>query len=952
MKYITLSIKKVILFTISILLISSPILGTRVSASSADNGESCLNTVITKVSAIASDQNFPASAVLDMDPQSIWSTYGKGAWIEMDLGEVKNVCSVDIRWYKGDQRWNNFIISISTDGSSYQNVIDSKSSGNTASFERYKFPDISARYIKITVNGNTQNNYASIADIMVNINEDSSTGPNKISATASSQDCVKTKISKVTASGNKKTYLPSNAIDNNSQTRWVNEKKDSWIKLDLGKTQTICEVDIQWFKGDLRVYSFTVSVSKDNKKFIDVAKQKSSGNTNGIESYSLKEVDARYVRITVTKNTENNFASIVEIAIGSKKSSNPSPPPSSDKCDSNLPISAVTASGSQSGNPASGATDNDQNTRWSNQGFGSWIRLDLGGVKKICSLGIAWYRGNERTNTFEIATSSDGSTFTTIGSEKSKGTSSALEKYDISDSQARYVQIKVTGNSLNDWISISEIDVIGSPIQPPPADNIPPTVVGSTPANGDTGIPVTSSITATFSEPVQSWSSPTIFTVKNGAGTSIPGTLTLSTDRKTVTFSHSSPLSSSTSYIVTVTTGVKDLAGNAMTVNKVWSFTTADTTPPTVTSTNPANSATDIAVTSSITATFNEAVQSSTLSMTTFKIQAGTTSIPGTVTLSADGKTAMFDPTSLLAASISYTVTITTGVKDLAGNPMVTAKTWSFTTAAPSPPPPPPPIPGTDGIKEIYPTAPGSDTWFFNPENPEDGQFDPNGAAISKNVDGSWHLDPGTTRMLVFPKSAGLLSDDARGNLPTYDFSELAQIGHWYKPTDWKNTEMTGYFKVSSTKSGDGISFVTRSVRHNEAIQNGCGGSSYHNNIRFEGTFQYKKEQWHVNYDTLSPSKNGIGSIMNKWVGFKGIVYNLPNGNVKLESYVDKDNNNQWQKVQELIDSGNWGDDMTHCNADKPGAQITWGSPMIIFKSTGVTYDFKKLSIRNIIPPT
>ena len=306
--------------------------------------------------------------------------------------------------------------------------------------------------------------------------------------TALSQDCVKTKISKVTASGNKKAYLPSNAIDNNSQTRWVNEKKDSWIKLYLEKTQTICGIDVQWFKGDLRVYSFTVSVSNDNKKFTDVAKLKSSGNTKGIESYSLKEVSARIVRITVTTNTENNFASIVEIAIGSKKSSNPSPPPSSDKCDSNLPISDVTASGSQSGNPASGVTDNDQNTRWSNQGFGSWIRLDLGGVKKICSLDIAWYRGNERTNTFDIATSSDGSTFTPIGSEKSKGTSSALEKYDISDSQARYVQITVTGNSLNDWISISEIDVIGSPIQqpppPPPGDKFAPTVVSSNPANG------------------------------------------------------------------------------------------------------------------------------------------------------------------------------------------------------------------------------------------------------------------------------------------------------------------------------------------------------------------------------------------------------------------------------------------------------------------------------------
>ena len=151
-----------------------------------------------------------------------------------------------------------------------------------------------------------------------------------------------------------------------------------------------------------------------------------------------------------------------------KKSSNPSPPPSSDKCDTILPISDVTPSGSQSGTLHRELLIMDLNTRWSNQGFGSWIRLNLGGVKKICSLDIAWYRGNERTNTFDIATSSDGLTFTPIGSEKSKGTSSALEKYDISDSQAQYVQITVTGNSLNDWISISEIEVIGSPIQQSP----------------------------------------------------------------------------------------------------------------------------------------------------------------------------------------------------------------------------------------------------------------------------------------------------------------------------------------------------------------------------------------------------------------------------------------------------------------------------------------------------
>ena len=94
-----------------------------------------------------------------------------------------------------------------------------------------------------------------------------------------------------------------------------------------------------------------------------------------------------------------------------------------------------------------------------------------------------------------------------------------------------------------------------------------------------------------------------------------------------------------------------------------------------------------------------------------------------------------------------------------------------------------------------------------------------------------------------------------------------------------------------------------------------------------------------------------IGSIMNKWVRFKGVVYNLPNGSVKLESYVDKDADNHWMKVADFLDSGNWGNDMTHCGAKTVGAVISWGSPMIIFKSDYVTYDFKNLSVREIVPP-
>ncbi len=120
-------------------------------AAAVDQG--CVNTKIAQVSASGANQNFPASAVLDSNPQTLWSIYGKGASIKIDLGQVTTVCSVDVRWYKGDQRQNNFIIATSKDGSTFENAFESKSSGATSSFERYDLQDVKARYIKITVNG-------------------------------------------------------------------------------------------------------------------------------------------------------------------------------------------------------------------------------------------------------------------------------------------------------------------------------------------------------------------------------------------------------------------------------------------------------------------------------------------------------------------------------------------------------------------------------------------------------------------------------------------------------------------------------------------------------------------------------------------------------------------------------------------------------------------------------
>ena len=52
--------------------------------------------------------------------------------------------------------------------------------------------------------------------------------------------------------------------------------------------------------------------------------------------------------------------------------------------------------------------------------------------------------------------------FTKIFSGKSSGTTTATEKYNVPDTKGRYVRITFTGNTVNDWVSINEIDVFST----------------------------------------------------------------------------------------------------------------------------------------------------------------------------------------------------------------------------------------------------------------------------------------------------------------------------------------------------------------------------------------------------------------------------------------------------------------------------------------------------------
>jgi hypothetical protein len=214
-----------------------------------------------------------------------------------------------------------------------------------------------------------------------------------------------------------------------------------------------------------------------------------------------------------------------------------------------------------------------------------------------------------------------------------------------------------------------------------------PTVTSTNPANGATAVPINRKITAAFSKAMDPATITTAtFTVASGT-TNVSGIVTYDNlaGSNVATFTPAANLVANTAYTATITTGAKDHAGNPLASNFAWTFTTGaavDATAPTVSSTNPANTAMGAALNQKITATFSKAMDSMTINATTFTLSQGTAAVAGTVIYS--GTTATFTPTANLAASTAYTATITTGAKDLAGNALAgggaAPNPWTFTT--------------------------------------------------------------------------------------------------------------------------------------------------------------------------------------------------------------------------------------------------------------------------------
>jgi hypothetical protein len=234
------------------------------------------------------------------------------------------------------------------------------------------------------------------------------------------------------------------------------------------------------------------------------------------------------------------------------------------------------------------------------------------------------------------------------------------------------------------------------------------------------------------------------------------------------------------------------------------------------------------------------------------------------------------------------------------------------------------------GVEGIYPVANNGSVWYINNEDP---QSDDNFYFRSlEDID----LDKEEEGQGGFKMDAETGTDKHGVRI------------HVDSPKgEWKNVEMSGYFKLL-----DGQDEFTLIARHGPSYHDngGCDAYGYYGMLSAEGDAFFRKKTYHHGggyTDRAAEAENVVNELQDRWIGIKFMVYDVGNGDVKLELWIDDgDETNNWKKVTEYIDDGEWETDESHC--DRPKDYRIDSGTRATFRVDDSEFEFKKLSVKEI----
>jgi hypothetical protein len=135
--------------------------------------------------------------------------------------------------------------------------------------------------------------------------------------TAAAATCGTTNIAQgktATASSTESAAFPaSNAVDGNTGTRWSSAFSDpQWLEVDLGSSQSICQVTLQWETAYGK--AFQIQASADNSTWTTI--YSATAATGGTQTLSVSGT-GRYIRMYGTARATQYGYSLWEFQVHS-----------------------------------------------------------------------------------------------------------------------------------------------------------------------------------------------------------------------------------------------------------------------------------------------------------------------------------------------------------------------------------------------------------------------------------------------------------------------------------------------------------------------------------------------------------------------------------------------------------------------------------------------------------
>ena len=423
----------------------------------------------------------PATSATDGDAGTRWSSaFSVPQWIQVDLGSQQSLTRVALNWEAAYA--TAFTLQTSNDAANWTQIYATTTgAGGNQSLAVTG----TGRYVRL--NATAKSTQYGISLFEFQVFGGSPTTPGSCGATNAAQGKT------ATASSTENAGTPaSSAVDGNAGTRWSSAATDpQWLQVDLGSTQSICGVTLNWEAAYATAYQIQTSTNGTTWTQIYAT----TTSTGGVQTLNVTG-SGRYVRVNGTARATQWGYSLWEfqVRVGGVPSttndvpSSPSVSPSQSQqpgnsvlLSYNKPATASTSQNDSNCNPCTPdkAFDNDPASRWATSPTNGWvdpgwIYVDLGATATIKQVVLQW--DPAYAVAYQIQTSNDAVNWTPIYTTTTgKGFKETLNVTGT----GRYVRMYGTARSNGYGYSIWEFKVYGTggnPVQPPapPADPVFP----------------------------------------------------------------------------------------------------------------------------------------------------------------------------------------------------------------------------------------------------------------------------------------------------------------------------------------------------------------------------------------------------------------------------------------------------------------------------------------------